>query len=82
MGKKEKLLQQMRQNPKNVRYEQLESILLSYGFEKREGKGSHVVFKLPGQRPLTVPRKKPFLKKIYVENALKAIDALIGNELE
>lgn len=83
MGKKEKSLQRMRQNPNNVHYEELEKILLSFGFEKREGgKGSHVVFKLPGKRPLTVPRKKPFLKKHYVEEALEAIDVLIESDME
>ncbi len=42
MTKKEKRLRRMRQNPKNVRYDDLISVLLDYDFEVREGKGSHV----------------------------------------
>jgi len=77
MGKKEKALEKLRQNPKNVRFEELAAILLSLGFEMKEGgKGSHAVFKIPGQQPLTVPRKKPFLKPVYVKLALELIDTL------
>ncbi len=36
MGKKEKALEKLRQNPRNVRYEDLEAVLLAFGFEKRK----------------------------------------------
>lgn len=77
MSKKEKALEKLRQNPKNVRFEELVAILLSLGLEIREGgKGSHIVVKSPGQRPLTIPRKKPFIKPTYVKLALELIDSL------
>jgi predicted RNA binding protein YcfA (HicA-like mRNA interferase family) len=75
MGRKKKLLAKMRQNPKNVRPEELERLLLRLGFEKRQGSGSHVIYKLDEFR-LTVPYRKPFLKPIYIRLALEIIDEL------
>jgi predicted RNA binding protein YcfA (HicA-like mRNA interferase family) len=75
MGKKEKLLAKLRQNPKNIRPEELEQVLLRLGFEKRAGKGSHTVYKW-GEYRLTVPYNKPFLKPIYIKLALEIIDEL------
>jgi predicted RNA binding protein YcfA (HicA-like mRNA interferase family) len=75
MGRKEKLLAKLRRNPKNIRPEELERVLLGLGFEKRQGSGSHVVYKRDEYR-LTVPYKKPFLKPIYIKLALEIIDEL------
>jgi predicted RNA binding protein YcfA (HicA-like mRNA interferase family) len=75
MSQKEKLLAKLRQNPKNIRPEELEQILLWFGFAKREGKGSHTVYKR-GEYRLTVPYKKPFLKPIYIKLALEILDEL------
>ena len=75
MSQKEKLLAKLRQNPKNIRPEELEQILLWFGFEKREGKGSHTVYKR-GEYRMTVPYKKPFLKPIYIKLALEILDEL------
>jgi predicted RNA binding protein YcfA (HicA-like mRNA interferase family) len=65
----------MRQNPKNIRPEELEGVLLRLGFEKRQGSGSHVIYKLDEFR-LTVPYRKPFLKPIYIRLVLEIIDEL------
>jgi len=78
MSKKKKLLDKMRRNPRNIRFEELENLLLAYGFEKRAGKGSHAIYKIRGKRPLTIPRKRPFLKPIYVKLALQMIEQLEG----
>ncbi len=75
MGKKEKLLAKLRQNPKNIRPEELEGLLVWLGFEKQQGRGSHMVYK-QGEYRLTVPYKKPFLKPIYIKLALEIIDEL------
>jgi hypothetical protein len=36
MSKKEKALAKLRQNPKHVRFEEIEKILLRLGFKKRQ----------------------------------------------
>ncbi len=76
MSKFEKELARLRQNPKNVRYEELEKILLKIGFSKRQSGTSHVVFR-KDDIILTVPVKKPFLKLIYVKKALEVIERIM-----
>lgn len=46
MSKHEKTLEAMRQNPKpsNLRWADVESLLVHYGAEVREGKGSAIKF--------------------------------------
>lgn len=44
MSKLEKLIQKIENNPKNVRFEDIESLLESLGFQIRS-KGSHYTFK-------------------------------------
>jgi predicted RNA binding protein YcfA (HicA-like mRNA interferase family) len=44
MPKIEKLLQKMRDNPRNIRFEDIESLLTGLGFELRS-KGSHYTFR-------------------------------------
>lgn len=45
MSKWQKELQRMRENPKNVRFDDIDGLLLGLGFEKRM-KGSHAVYKV------------------------------------
>lgn len=71
----EKLLEQIRNNPTNVRFEDLDKLLRLYGFECRPPRGgSHYVYKCKGcPQILTVPRHQP-LKRVYVKRALKLIE--------
>jgi hypothetical protein len=73
MSKKQKLLQRLRQNPKNVRFEDIDSLLLSLGFEKRQ-KGSHVTYIYQQQIRMTIPMRKPFILPVYVKDVLKLLD--------
>jgi hypothetical protein len=75
MTKKEKALARIRQNPKHVRFEEIETILLRLGFEKRQDGTSHAIFLL-GKTIINVPKRKPFVKPIYVGLVLKALDAM------
>jgi len=76
MSKATKLLEKFRQNPKNVRYEDFETLLLHLGFQKRRSAGSLVVFTYLGQAPLTIPINEPFLKAVYVKQVITLIDEL------
>ena len=76
MSKKEKALAKFRQNPGNVRFEDLETVLLSLGFNERQGGTAHVVFTYRSWI-LTVPNHPgTLLKVIYVKKALRAIDEM------
>ena len=80
MSKSEKLLKKLRENPTNVRFEVLDKVLQSYGFECRQPRSgsSHYIYKLKTVRKthiITVPFRKP-LKKVYVKNALQILDEI------
>ncbi|MGD9554990.1 MAG: type II toxin-antitoxin system HicA family toxin [Arcobacteraceae bacterium] len=72
MSKKEKLIHSMRNNPKDVSFEDLKKVLLDFGYEVENSGGSHWVFRKDNFETQVVPRKKP-IKAIYVIRALKAI---------
>ncbi len=81
MSKKEKLLHKIRQNPKNVRYDEIDKILSWYGFGRRQAsKGtSHYVYILRAAGKfyrLTIPFKRPFIKRVYIRKALEILDEL------
>ncbi len=87
MTKREKRLEKIRNNPKNVRFEDLDQVLRDYGFERRQpGSGSsHYVYihRVWPKYQLTVPYKRPFLKSHYVREVLKILDEIIaGSEDE
>ncbi len=57
MGRRAKKLERFRQNPKNVRYEELEGVLLYLGFEKRRAGGSLLSFHILGVNRSSFPLK-------------------------
>ena len=72
----ERRLQRARQNPKNVRFNELVRIYEDHGFTVRPGRGSHYVAYHPSSpRNISFPRQNP-MKPNYVRDALKAIDEL------
>ena len=72
MSQTEKLLERFRQNPRNVRFEEMDKLLLSLGFEKRQ-KGSHATYILKGQGRITIPLRKPFILPVYVKEVLSLL---------
>jgi hypothetical protein len=52
--------------------------LESFHFQLRHRSGSHTVFAY-GKHVLSVPFRKPFLKKVYVQLALAAIDEILAD---
>ncbi len=77
MTKREKQLKQLRDNPKNIRLEDLDALLLGLGFIKRQRGTSHAVYTL-GVHRITVPHRKPFIKPVYVKMVLAVLDQLEG----
>lgn len=75
MSKREKAVAKIRQNPKNVRFEEIETILYRLGFVKRQGGTSHAIFTL-GPHVIVVPKRKPFVKAKYIELLLDEIDKI------
>lgn len=74
MGKIEKLILNMRNNPQNWRIDDVERIASYYGFTKRLASGSHVTFAHPLLTDiLTIPAHKP-IKPVYIKKLLQFID--------
>ena len=81
MSKLEKLLQKIKNNPKQVRFEELDRILINEGFNKRQpgGGSSHYIYS-KGRIRLTIPLRKPYILEAYVKLAIKALEGGIENE--
>jgi hypothetical protein len=82
LSKKNKQLQAIRNNPKNVRFETLQGILLSCGFIETVpcGGSSHYTYH-KGIYRITVPKNNP-VNGIYVKQAIKIIDKILKQEKE
>lgn len=79
MTKAEKAIEKLRQNPSHVRYSELSTILSRLGFQKRQDSTSHVRF-THGRHILVIPKRKPFLKPIYVKQVLKILDLILEED--
>ena len=75
MSKLEKLLLRIKNNPKTVRFDELDKILISEGFTKRQpgGGSTHYTYS-KGIIRLTVPYKKPYILETYVKLAISIIE--------
>ena len=71
-----KLLKRILQNPKNVRFEDLDKLLKEFGYKVRQPKGgsSHYIYYKENERKIiTIPFKKPFIKSVYIKEIIKIL---------
>jgi len=79
MARKEKLLNQIRNNPNQVRFEDIDKIMRQHGCEERHH-GSHYVYSHPqlaGVITIVRPHGKAgtqFVAPIYIKKALETLD--------
>lgn len=75
MSKLEKLLQRIKNNPKSVRFEELDKILRREGYEPSQphGGSSHYTYRKSGNRKITIPRQIPYVNECYVRDVLEAL---------
>ena len=76
VSKREKQLLSLRNNPKNVRFETIQNILLSYQFIETapSGGSSHFTYHR-GIYRITIPKDNP-VNQIYIKRAIEIIDKL------
>ncbi|GAB4446993.1 MAG: hypothetical protein Fur0044_43040 [Anaerolineae bacterium] len=75
MTQQEKLRRRLEQNPKTVRFEDIDRLLQAHGFQVRQPRsGSSHHFYKRGQIAVSVPRRRPYVLPIYVKLVLEAID--------
>ena len=77
-------LAQYRNNPKNVTFDELKTLLEAFGFEVKNYSGgshysvSHTKFDvIPHMEPNTIPMKKPNVLEVYVKRSLGWIEKAI-----
>jgi predicted RNA binding protein YcfA (HicA-like mRNA interferase family) len=80
MSKVDKILARIRQNPKTVRFDEIDATLMRYGFSKRR-KGSHVFYARGILRfGLPVPHPGPHVAPFYVKKFSALMDIVLGEE--
>jgi hypothetical protein len=75
VAKREKRLERIRNNPRNVRFEELDHLLTDYGFSRRQPRSgsSHFIY-VRGKIRLTIPMNRPHLREVYVKQVLKLLE--------
>jgi hypothetical protein len=80
MAAVEKIIEQMRREPGNVRFPDLRKVCEAFFGEPRRQGGSHLVFKTPwpGDPRVNIQNSNGKAKPYQVRQVLKAIDKLQG----
>lgn len=80
MTRWEKLIARVLRLSGDLRFEEIEKLLISYSYsmDKATG-GSHCVFRKKGSLPICIPKKSP-VKLTYVEMLRKLIEEGCENE--
>ena len=81
IGKLEKLLQKIKNNPKQVRFEELDKILARAGFERKQPRGgsSHYYY-TKGALKISVPYRQPYILTAYVVATIKLLERMGEDE--
>jgi hypothetical protein len=76
MGRIDKQLEQMRNNPRDWRIDSLIAMAAKYGIEVRYHGGSHHIFSFPGiELALSVPAHRP-IKPVYIKRFVGLVDQI------
>jgi predicted RNA binding protein YcfA (HicA-like mRNA interferase family) len=74
--RREKTVARLRENPRDWRIQDLETLAAAHGIAVRKSGGSHVVFHHPAVPfALTVPARRK-IKPVYVKKFIELLDAL------
>ena len=66
MSKWDKLIQRIKLLDKNIRFEEIQKVLESFGYEMTTPGSSHHTFRKKGCRKITIPKHR-VIKIIYIE---------------
>jgi len=68
MTRLEKLIERIKARPPEADFGDVQRLLESFGYEKRRQEGSHVAFKKPSERTITVPLVSGrTVKRVYLD---------------
>ncbi|MCC6803532.1 MAG: type II toxin-antitoxin system HicA family toxin [Anaerolineae bacterium] len=83
MSKRDKLRRKLKNNPKGVKFGDLETLLIQFGFTLVRIKGSHHFFQYQHegtQAIMVVPLHGNSVKPQYVKDCIELLDALFPEE--
>ena len=82
MSTRKKRIQKILQNRKNVSFEEIDRVLRDFGYipSQPAGGSSHFTYRKKGFVPITIPRKRPFIKEHYVKEVIRILDLEEWNE--
>ena len=72
MSKAERILEKMRNNPRDWRVDDLKTVARAYGVEWRQQGSSHLVFVREDGRTLPIPVDRP-IKPVYIRKFLEFV---------
>ena len=76
MSKRDKLRQKLRNNPKGVKFSELETLLQRFEFSLIRIAGSHHIFRHPENAKLVIPVHGNAVKPEYVQSVIEMLDVL------
>lgn len=81
MSQFDKLLQQIKNLDRNMRFDELRKVLEHYGYSMSgpASGSSHKTFRKPGKYPITIPQHEP-IKRVYVEMVKEIVESEEENE--
>ena len=84
MSQRDKLIARIRARPSQAYFDDIEKLLGMFGWQCRNGTGSHRAFTKPGERTITVPVKDGKVKRVYLDQICErlGLDNLAENEEE
>lgn len=81
MSKLAKLFKKIKNNPRQVRFEELDKILTRSGFDRSQpGSGSSHFIYTKGKAQLSVPKRQPYILTCYVQAVIKILEGEIKND--
>lgn len=80
MSKWDKLIMQICNLSKDIRFDELRKVLESYGYKMNAPRSgsSHYIFRKAGCQPITIPKHEP-IKKVYVEMVKQIVESEVEN---
>ena len=73
LKRKCKFVKNILNNPKNVKFEEVDKLLKTFGYEVKSKGGSHFVYRKKNVYPITVPYKRGSIKEIYVKQIIRQL---------
>ncbi len=80
MSQRDKLLEKIRNHPKSVSFDDLESLLVMYGYELKRTSGSHHIYVRKGRPPINVTRHGAQVNSAAVKEVLEMVEDLSDND--